>query len=169
MERTKHAASRRLACAVLAVVLLAGCGKLAFLDDVGRTVDDAVNGAARIGDDVQLPGVPRPVPAGQLDTIAAEADRLAALIVEQYSDDLDNAGVTRLVDDACTAKDWVETGVADSIPEAAQKIVADNGGNSTFRFRVEALATDLQKAESSGDAAWNLASFAVCETVGAGQ
>jgi len=45
-----------------------------------------------------------------------------------------------------------------------EKVYVDNGGNGTLRRRVEGLATDLEKARTSGEATRVLAVFAVCES-----
>lgn len=166
MRRRKlHAPRPRpvVPAAVLALLLLgtascAATGRLA--DDAARGADDAARGA----DDapLPLPDVPAAPPA-QAGAGSQDAAELAAQVVATHTGDLDPVTTQRVVWSACTADGLLEAGRADTVAEAAGKVLADHGGIATLRLRVEGLTADLQKAGSSGERVWLSAKAAICE------
>jgi hypothetical protein len=158
-----------------ALVLLPAVGCAAartaggLMDDVGRAADDIVRSGDELADgSVALPHVPQPVPAGRVASLGDDIEKASAALVDQHAADVSDEDAYRVIELSCTATDWLEVGAADSLAEAVEKVMVNEGGSGTLRNRVEDLSDDLAAARTSGDTVSLLASFAVCEAVDAG-
>ena len=146
------------------------------MDDVGRAADDIVRSGDELADGSvalphvpqPVPHVPQPVPAGRVASLGDDIEKASAALVDQHAADLSDEDAYRVIELSCTATDWLEVGAADSLAEAVEKVMVNEGGSGTLRNRVEDLSDDLAAARTSGDTVSLLASFAVCEAVDAG-
>jgi hypothetical protein len=118
-------------------LLAVGCrGGASLADDVGRNMDDAVR------------AFDQSIPQRQLPTMKLRANNFGdelARSAERRTSSYDEA--KQLVGEACQIKDLAAGQVFENPPSV----------------RVRELAEDLKQAETSGDAARELAVFLVCE------
>ncbi|WP_116452940.1 hypothetical protein [Blastococcus litoris] len=166
--------STRTAITTLATALLiAGCGAGKALsglaDDAVRSGDDLLRSGDELADgSLYLRPLDEAIPPAQAAELADDLEPSISARLQRHLDGLSEEQAVQVTGYSCAAKDWLEVGMADSVPEAVQKAMVNEGGNSTLRQRVEGLTEDLEDAGNSGEIALQVAAFAVCEAVDAG-
>ncbi|MGY1804984.1 hypothetical protein ACI78T_17015 [Blastococcus sp. SYSU D00922] len=165
--------TRTAATTLVVALLLAGCGAGRALsgltDDAMRSGDDLLRSGDELADgSLYLPHLDEPIPPAQAADLADDLELSIAALLDRHVDGLSEEEARQVAGYSCAAKDWLEVGMADSVPEAVEKALVNEGGTSTFRQRVEGLTQDLEDAGNSGEVAAQIAAFSLCEAVDAG-